>query len=410
MVKIGFIQDEPIICAALGVQVSQTPFEKGDIKTLYKQCLDDKEKSKKLVNMIMNNHKHMILGDFLPYVITLEDISRLGAIYLWRNVNIQNLIFGAGIEASLRVIRPNRYKDVVSDLGKEAFKVYERALELEVPEGDARYVLPEGTLTRMIFSAPPRYLVKLANTLKIQELEELKEIGENISKIVKDNFGLEVPEETMPSTWNFWGNRKVNKVGSHKNENDIHSVSLNKEVNGSLAMHAQLVRQRQFLCEIEPLEKISRKGKFVIPPSFPEEIKKQYKEVAEKAKEKQLNLMKEKDLNFVYSILIGQEASAMIYGKGSGVIETSKSRSEGVAQWEIRNKVGIPVTRELMGFEDLRKEIGPRCWREGICIEPTTFKTKKSICPAFYKSKGKWEGTLEELLKTLEVSDETFSV
>jgi len=111
--------------------------------------------------------KPMILSDFLPYVVTLEDISRFGAIYLRRNVNVHNLISGAGIEASLRVVRPNRYNEIVSDLGKIAFQVYQKAIDLGVLEQDARYMLPEGTLTRMIFSAPPRYLIKLANALKV---------------------------------------------------------------------------------------------------------------------------------------------------------------------------------------------------------------------------------------------------
>jgi len=51
----------------------------------------------------------------------------------------------------------------------------------------------------------------------------------------------------------------------------------------------------------------------------------------------------------------------MIYGKGSGIVETSKTRSCGAAQWEIWNVVGIPITRELAKYEELKKESGPRC-------------------------------------------------
>ena len=101
----------------------------------------------------------------------------------------------------------------------------------------------------------------------------------------------------------------------------------------------------------------------------------------------------------------------MFYGKGHGVIETSRARSEGVAQWEIRNEVGIPLTRELMmKYGDLWNQIGPRCWREGRCIEPETFKHKYQVCPAFEAAGGKWNKSLEELLELLKVSYGTFEI
>ena len=116
MVKINFLEDEQAILAALGVKISQTPFEKGSIQDLYKECRKNREEAKKLVNRVMK-FQHLIFGDFLPYAITLEDISRMGALYFWRNVSSLNLVFGAGIEASFRVIKPNRYHEVVSDFG-----------------------------------------------------------------------------------------------------------------------------------------------------------------------------------------------------------------------------------------------------------------------------------------------------
>jgi hypothetical protein len=413
-VKVGFLEDEPVILAAVGVKISQTPFEEGTIQELYEECCKNREESKKLVNNIMKKHGHMILADFLPYAITLEDISRFGAIYFWRNVNSLNLIFGAGIEASFRVVRPNRFNAIVSDLGKMAFEAYEKAINLGVLEQDARYMLPEGTLTRMIFSAPPRYLIKLANSLKNTPLPELKEIGEKIEKIVKENFGLEIPEEELPSKWEFWSSdrpeKKIKEAIYLDYPENVHSLSLNMGIKGSLSMYAQLVRQRQILCDIEPLESIAKKGRFVVPVSFPEEVKEDYKKIAQIAKQKQLELVEKRDPNFVYFLLLGQEAMAMIYGKGSGVIETSKARSEGVAQWELRNVVGIPITKELAKYQELRKEIGPRCWREKRCIEPATFKTKKQICKAFLQTKGNWQGTLEELLKILEEPYETFTI
>jgi len=409
-VNISFLEDEPIILAAVAAKISQTSFEKGSIEDLYKECRADKEGSVRLVNMIMRKYDHMIFGDFLPYAITLENLSRFGAIYLWQNVNIHNLIFGAGIEASFRVIKPNRYKETVDEFGKIAFEIYERAINLEVPRQDARYVLPEGTLTRMIFTAPPRYLVKLASALENTPLQELRDIGERIKMLIREKFGFEIPQESLVSKWKFWGKEEIREGVFLNSEGKTCSLSLNMGIRGSLSMYAQLVRQRQFLCDIEPLEEIARKRKFVVPSSFPESIKRNYREIANKALKKQIELIENKDPNFVYFLLLGQEATSMIYGKGLGIIETSKARSEGVAQWEIRNRVGIPLTERLAEFPEFQQKIGPRCWREGKCIEPSTFKTKKNVCKAFAKSGGNWKGSLKELLEVLKEPYQTFSI
>jgi thymidylate synthase ThyX len=412
MLKITFLEDDPIILAAVAAKISQTPFEKGSIQELYQECRANKEESKRLVNRIMTKSQHLIFGDFLNYAITLEDISRLAAVYFWRNVNSLNLVFGAGIEASFRVVKPNRYNEIASDIGKIAFESYQKAINFGVPEQDARYLLPEGTLTRMIFTTTPRYFLKLANSLKNAPLEELKEIGEKIEAIIRERFGFEATEEKLPSEWKFWidnqTKEEIEEGISLEGSGKPHSISLTMGIKGSLAMYAQLARQRQILCDIESLEKVAKRRRFVIPPSFPESLKKDYKEIARKANQKQLELIKKQDPNFGYFLLLGQEAKATIYGKGAGVIEISKSRSEGVAQWEIRNVVGIPITRELAKYEELRKEIGPRCWREGKCIEPATFKTKKAICQAFSQAGGKWDKSLEELLKILKESYQIF--
>ncbi|MCX6764224.1 MAG: FAD-dependent thymidylate synthase [Candidatus Nealsonbacteria bacterium] len=441
MVKIGFLEDEPIIIAAVAAKISQTPFEKGSIEDLYEECRGkkleeevkrlerngEKEKAKELekeikrriansremVNAIIEKSGHLIFGEFLPYAVFMEGLSRFAALYLWRNVNAQNLVYGAGLEASFRVMRPNRYNTAVSELGKIAFEVYEKAVEQGVPEQDARYLLPEGTLTRMIFTAPPRHLLKLGNNLCDSPLIELKEIGSEINSIVSKEFGLKMPKEKPASEWNFW------EYKSHPLKEEIslnygrkeHSISLQMRIKGSLAMYAQLVRQRQILCDIESLARIVGKGVFVLPASFPESIKKEYQEIASIAIGKQMKLLMNKDPDFVYFLLLGQEAWADIYGRGFSVLETSKSRSEGVAQWEIRNKVGIPLTRKLLKHPSItgnNKEIGPRCYRERRCIEPATFKTKKNICKAFLRDQGIWKGSLPALLDTLEEKYTTF--
>ncbi len=408
MVRISYLEDEPYILAALGVKISQSPFERS-LEELYEECRADRSGSKKLVNDIMRKHGHFILSDFLPYAVILDELTRFAAIFIWRNVNAPNLCYGAGIEASFRVIKPIKYKEIVKDIGERAFEIYERSIKDGVFEQDARYVLPEGTLTRMIFSSPPRYLGKLANSLKDKPLNELKEIGEKLEALVKEKFGLEV-QENLPSDWEFWGKREIEESISLQYEGSPHSISLNMSIKGSLAMYAQLVRQRQLLCDLEPLEGIARRGRFIVPASFSGIIKKAYKEIASQAYEKQVELIEKHDPNFVYFLLLGQEASSIIYGKGYGVIETSKARSEGVAQWEIRNKVGIPLTLRLAKYNELRNKIGPRCWREKRCIEPETFKKKKSICKAFNVAKGKWDKSLEELLELLKEPYETFNI
>jgi thymidylate synthase ThyX len=409
MVKVGFLEDEPIILAAVGVMISQTPFEEGNIQDIYEKCRENRKVSRKLVNDIMNKHKHMILGDFLPYVVTFEDMSRLAAIYLWRNVSCFNAIYGAGIEASMRVIKPNRYNEIVSDLGKMAFETYEKAINLGVPEQDARYMLPEGVLTRMILSIPPRYLVKLANVLEEAPLSELQEIGKGINSIVRKEFGLEIPREEPVSDWNFFGALYSQKDISFNFNGDIHAASLEMGITGSLAMYAQLVRQRQFLCLIESMHGIAKRSKFVVPPTFPKSLKEDYKEIAFQTHKKQYELIEGTDPNFAYFLLLGQQAKARIYSMGQAIMYTASARSDGVAQWEIRNELGIPLVKQLMG-EVAAQDIGPGCWRFGRCTEPITFKKKKAHCAVFEKSGGKWKGTLEEMLETLQEKYETFEI
>lgn len=409
MIKIELIEDEPAILAAVGVKISQTPFEEGTIKDIYEKCRADKQSSEKLVNDIMNKHKHMILGDFLPYIVTFEDMSRLAAIYLWRNVSCFNAIYGAGIEASMRVIKPNRYNDAVSELGEKAFETYGKAIDLGVPEQDARYMLPEGVLTRMVLSIPPRYLVKIANNLVTAPLPELNEIGTKINEIVKKEFGLEIPEENPVSEWSFWGHSFPSTENISLNNKDTHSASLEMGITGSLAMYAQLVRQRQFLCLIEPMQGIVERSKFVVPPTFPESITEEYKKIASKACQKQLELLEENNPDFAYFLLLGQQSKAELYSMGQAVRYTASARSDGVAQWEIRNQLGIPLVKEMIKTVP-EKDIGPGCWRNGRCTEPITFKTKKAHCAVFEQSAGKWKGTLEEMLETLEEKSETFEV
>lgn len=409
MVKVSFFQDEFRTIAALAARISQEPFETGSIQDLFEKCLADKKGSKEFINSIVSRG-HLIPGDMLPYAIGLEHITRFAAIYFWRLVNVYNLIFGAGIEASLRVIKPNRYIEFVSKFAKKAFRVYEEAIEIGVLNQDARYMIPEGTLTRMVFSAPPRYLLKIANSLIDTPLNELRNIGKEIKRIVEEKFGLIMPEEKSLSKWNFWGEKDIKEGVFLNYEGEIESMSFSMGFDLSLSGLAQLVRQRQSFCLAEPLEQAARRGEFVIPSDFPEEVRENYLKLAKEARQIQLKLIKNRNPAFVYFLLLGQGTRVNIYGNSFGVLDSSRARSEGVAQWEIRNQFGIPLTESLLRYPELQKQIGPRCWREKRCIEPPTFKKKKNICKAYQKEKGNWQGTLEELIDVLREPRKTFFV
>jgi hypothetical protein len=56
MVKVGFIEDKPIVIAAVAAKISQTPFEKGSIEQLYEESRENEEKSKKLVEIMEREH------------------------------------------------------------------------------------------------------------------------------------------------------------------------------------------------------------------------------------------------------------------------------------------------------------------------------------------------------------------
>ncbi|MEM5766156.1 MAG: FAD-dependent thymidylate synthase [Candidatus Aenigmatarchaeota archaeon] len=421
MVEVSFLTDEPYILGALGAKISQSPLSKS-IDELYRECKDDEKASKKLVQDIIKKYNHMILADFSSQAIVIDGLTRFAALYLWRNVNVENQVYAAGIETSLRVVKIDkntRHHPIANCLWDKSIDIYREAIEQNIPQQDARYVLPEAIYTRIILSSPPRYLFKIGNSLEEAPLQELQTIGRKINEIIEKETGM-ISEEKVLSRWDFFGGSgedikekvdiHVSKYSSEKV--DPYSISMIMYLKGSLALFAQLVRQRLNLCVIEPLENIAYKGKFVVPPSFGDEIMKKYREFAKEANELQMRMIENshvKDPSFVYLLLLGQQADARLYGSGYGLIDLSKERSEGVAQWEIRSKVGIPVTKELAKFQEIRNKIGPRCYREGRCIEPLTFKTKMAICPSFKVAGGKWDRSLEELLDLLDESSK-FSV
>ncbi|MEM7824159.1 MAG: FAD-dependent thymidylate synthase, partial [Candidatus Aenigmatarchaeota archaeon] len=230
-----------------------------------------------------------------------------------------------------------------------------------------------------------------------------------LKQIVK-KIGCET-DEKVPSKWELFGDSQEKDVSIDifGKSNDPFSISLSAYIRGSLSMFAQLVRQRQLLCNIEPLSSIAKKGRFVIPPSFDKEAKKIYKEIAEKSHEKQMDLLEKGKPEFVYYLLLGQEAAADVYAHSAGAFELSQARTCGTAQWEIRN-FGTEVAKKLanLGYE---KKVGPKCWREGIiCTEPNTFKTKYNKCPVLSKRTSGEKLKLNEALELLKTEYEVFEV
>ncbi len=428
MVKINYLKDDPYILAALGVKISQAPFEK-TLDELYQECKENKEESKKLVNSIIKIHHHNILLDFTSCAVTIEGISRFAILYLWRNINAPNLVPGAGIEASFRVTKPKKYKKIgpkkiqiqttlngsqiiikskkynkfIEDFGRRAFNLYEMSLKEGIPVQDAKYMLPEGALTRVIFAISPRYLLKLYNILKNSPLEELREISRGFEKVVRE-IGFETETGEIPATsWEIWDEEIANNEDkfSLNYSGKSTTLSLNYDTKGSLSMYADLVRERQILCELEPSENIAKNARFVVPNSFSSKIKEEYLRLAKDINEKQLELIEKKDPNFVYFLLLGQEAKSKVSGSGKGILETSKKRCCGVVLGELRSNFAVPITRELAKYDELKNEIGPRCWRENRCLEPATFKTKKNKCPVFEKYLGKKPEDFDKILDLL---------
>jgi thymidylate synthase ThyX len=404
MVKVSLLRSKPYLLAAIGLRLTRAPLDR-PIEEIERE-FESEEKAKRFVRKVYS-YGHRIPADFCSHALVVDRISRAGSIYGWRNVNSLSLLYGAGLETSFRWVEPSDCIAGAKTLWREEKEAYLKALQEGIPKEDARFLLSEGTLTRIIWSMPPRYLGKLANAYKIFPLEEFVSIGKRMEKLIEEEFDLRI-EEKPTSEWRCWGRweeeeRDIRVTFSRdpgEERPNLHSLSLEMRVQGSMSLYAQLVRERQFLAQIEPWESISRKRCFVLPPSL-EKIEEIYKEIAEKAVKEQEKLLEQRNPNFIYQILLGQQAIARLHAKSAGIVETARARSCYAAQWEIRSKLGLPLAEKIAryGFK-----AGPRCWVEKSCREP---KKVKEGCPAF-KRIGKLR--LEELLRMLEQRSRTFSL
>jgi len=402
---------------ALAVKISQYPLEK-KIAGMVEE-VNDPEVAKKLVRSIVDKNKHRIPDDFTSTAIVFDGITRFGTIYLWRNISSQNLMYAAGLETSFRVVNPVDYHPSMLKFSEACKACYDDAIDDGIPKQDARYVLPEGALTRVIISTTPRYYGKLGAALKGNPVPEIDEMGKTIESILKKEYDMEPTDEKLPTTWDIRGHLEYFNKGITTNTTynseysmdygadiDVNSLSLDMCSEASLAMLAQVVRQRSNLIEIAPVEDIAYNSTFIVPPTFTDKIKENYKEVMQYAHEIQMGLLEKEDTNLVYSLLLGQQARFKLKAKGYGIITTAQERTEGVAQWEIRNVIGIPITKELLAYDEFKHEIGPRCYRENICTEPPNFRKKFNTCPvqAAGGAKGK---SIEEILELLDTENIT---
>lgn len=407
--KVNFLEDDWIFLAATAARISQSSFEK-KIEELYQSEKENEEKSLQRVKKIVEQYHHLILGDFSNFGIAIENTTRLASLYFWRMINKENLIFGAGIETSQRVVSPIDFHFSLTEFGAKTLVFYQKLInEFKIPPEDARYILPLGVFTRLFFSAPPRYLAKIASELEISPLLELRKIGEKISKIIKEKFKVNFPREKLISTWNFWGKEEINEKIKIRNHRNLYFLAIKMGIKGSLAMFHQLVRQRGILVVIEPLEAISENSEFIVPPTFSKEALEIYKELAKEAKENQKKLIKRGDPSFAYFLLLGQRARAKIYGFSFGILEAIKNRLHGTAQWEIRNTFAIPLFKKILKLNsELKEFLFPPCQIEGKCFEPLLFRIKKSVCPIFVTQMKKLD--LEKFLELLSVKYDVFKI
>jgi hypothetical protein len=148
-----------------------------------------------------------------------------------------------------------------------------------------------------------------------------------------------------------------------------HSTSINKALDGSFSMYAQLVRMRLGLTQIESPERSVSRAKYVLPSSFDLNSENAYKEIAVKATEVQILHLRQDGPNFVYYMLLGQKAKGLFHTFGKTSNHVGKARSCGSAQWEIRSNVGVELAELL--------SIGPKCMTDKKCTEPP----KDPPCP-----------------------------
>ena len=366
--RLRVVEDDPWNIRRLAIEITRTPTDVSIEELIEKVRVMSVEKNRKFVLNIVKKYGHYVVLEFGKRALLFDKVSRFTALYIWRMINTHNQVYLSGLETSFRLITPpfkciDKYSERVY---KKAKYVYDAALDQGIPPQDARYVLPEGVLTRIIFNFDPcteRYWGKIKNGL-IGDLPEHKRIIEFLDREL-----CNVPYENTTTRWHL-----MKKETSRKRRTNSawiyghYYYFIRKDATiaimrlcGSLSMYAQLVRERLASVELEPIYSIKFRSSFVVPPSFTKDIMESYMDVIDKA------LHEQHKASFpAYAFLLGQAAEAIfrVYGLDA-IKKIIYARCCGSAQWEIRNVVGIPLA-EAYG-------VPIKCSLLGYCPEPKTF-------------------------------------
>jgi hypothetical protein len=397
MVEVVLIEGAPERISSFATRLTQNPL---DWREILKQEKEKPiEKCIQYIEKVAVDYEHLIAAEFGNRAIVFGDISRLSSLYLWRNIGAPNEVYGDGLERSFRIQAPpftciDAESTRLYELGLDA---YVKGAERGIPNEDLRYVLPKAVQTTVVLNAPigtERYIAKLANAFKKWPLEEHEELRNGLLKIIGKGYHF-FSEEEPASEWKLWGREWTEEDMTVPSKNPFSSI-INKTTDGSCSMYAQLVRQRMGLTEIEPAENIVRRARFELPHTFDREMETAYREIAAKAVETQTRYLNRKDPNFVYYLLLGQKGRGIFHTGGKNGESTAESRCCGAAQWEIRNKIGIPIAEFL--------EMGSKCYENKKCTET---KKSRDKCPI----KDDWPKlALEETRERLRVPLKDFEV
>jgi len=409
MVEVTLIEDNPWVIRTFATSLTQDSRDwrelLNDAKT---KPLDDcKRYIKKIAGELVyrdgvasrKGYGHPIAAEFGKRAIVLDGISRLSALYLWRNINTLSEVYGDGLERSFRVQRPpfRCIDDESRTLYEYGLGAYAKGAERGIPTEDLRFIFPEGLLTTVVLNAPEgteRYVTKIVNAFKRWQLKEHAELRTGLLEIIGENYDF-FSEEAPMSEWEMWGREWKGKEEITISGNPS-SSAFNLVSDGSLSMYAQLVRQRMGNVEIEPIENIAARSRFEVPYTFDSEMERAYMEIAARATGIQRKYLERGDPNFVYYTLLGQKARAVFHTFGRNGKSTANARACGTAQWEIRNKIGITMAKSL--------GMGAKCYENKICREPLKSKEKCAI-------KNEWTKlSLEEGLEMLKVPLKDFQI
>jgi len=134
-------------------KVAQSQYDLQKLAELKRQGI---EKSRKYALKIVEKYEHKIILEFGNRALVIDGISRISALFNWRNINIYNQIYASGLERSLRIQEPPF--ECIDEKTKELYELgssaYLYARESGIPAQDARYVLPEGLRTTKILNFP----------------------------------------------------------------------------------------------------------------------------------------------------------------------------------------------------------------------------------------------------------------